>query len=410
MRTNRAALKEIIDLSAEINRKKDIDMLLDQILTKARAFSRADGGSIYVKERDRLIFRCVQNETLQKRLSPGRKLIHTLFTVPLDGSSIVGYVATTGGVLNIADAYALPSDSPYAFNDEFDRMSDYRTGSILSLPLENNNEIIGVLQLINAKNPDGETVPFPEEVEFYLRYFANIAATTLERAQLTRSIILRMIKMAEMHDPKETGAHVNRVAGYAVEIYEAWAKAKYIDEAQIEKTKDVLRMASMLHDVGKIGIPDTILKKPGRLDESEFRTIKEHTRLGGSFFSEKHSDFDEVAFLVAVNHHERWDGLGYPGHIDLATGEPINGQGGSGGPAKGKRGEEIPILARIVSVSDVYDAMRSRRCYKEAYEESRALEQIRAESGKAFDPEVVDAFFTAAPNFRNVALQYLDAE
>ena len=225
---------------------------------------------------------------------------------------------------------------------------------------------------------------------------------------MTRSIILRMIKMAEMHDPKETGGHVNRVAGYAVEIYETWARARNYDEGEIEKTKDILRMAAMLHDIGKIGIPDGILKKPGRLDESEFKIVKEHTRLGASFFFDKRSDFDEVAFLVAVNHHERWDGKGYPGHIDLATGEPTNGHKGNGEGAKGKRGEEIPALARIVSVSDVYDALCSQRSYKEAYEESKAVELIRSESGKAFDPEVVEAFLVAYCNFQRVASQYQD--
>ncbi len=411
MGKERAGLKEIIDLSTEMNRTKDIDMLLDSILAKARAFTNADAGSIYVKEDGRLNFRCVQNETLQERLGPGRKLIHTFFTLPLSSSSIVGHVATTGRALNIPDAYALEPGCPYSFNAEFDRMSDYRTTSILSLPLESNDGIVGVLQLINAKNGEGETVPFPADVELYLRYFANIAATALERAQLTRSIILRMIKMAEMHDPKETGAHVNRVAGYAIEIYEAWAKVKDIDKADVEKTKDILRMASMLHDVGKIGISDIILKKPGRLDESEFKTIKEHTRLGASLFFDKQSDFDKVAFLVAANHHERWDGNGYPGHIDLLTGRVIDGQGGSEeGHPRGKKGLEIPILARIVSVSDVYDALCSRRCYKEPYEETRALDEIRAESGRAFDPEVVEAFFAAFPNFRNVALRYPDTE
>ena len=118
-----------------------------------------------------------------------------------------------------------------------------------------------------------------------------------------------------------------------------------------------------------------------------------------------------MAFLVAGNHHERWDGKGYPGHIDLLTGEVMSALGGSEtGRPRGKRGQEIPILARIVSVSDVYDALCSRRCYKEAYEETRALDEIRAESGRAFDPEVVEAFFAAFPNFRNVALQYPDAE
>ena len=197
------------------------------------------------------------------------------------------------------------------------------------------------------------------------------------------------------------------MAGNAVEIYETWARAKNYDEGDIDKTKDILRMAAMLHDIGKIGIPDGILKKPGRLDESEFKIVKEHTPLGASFFFDKRSISTRWPF-VAVNHHERWDGKGYPGHIDLANGEPTNGHKGNGKGAKGKQGEEIPALARIVSVSDVYDALRSQRSYKEAYEESKAIELIRSESGKAFDPEVVEAFLVACCNFQRVASQYQD--
>ncbi len=405
--SDKARLKEIIDLSTEISRTNDIDILLDKILTKARALTGADAGSIYIKEEGRLTFKAAQNETLQKQLAPGKKLIHTRFALPLDSSSIAGHVARTGHSLNIRNAYRLPRDASYVFNPEFDRISDYRTTSVLTLPLRIHHDTCGVLQLINAKKTrDGAIVPFSKDLEHYALYFANSAAVTVERAQLTRSIVLRMIKMAELHDPRETGEHVNRVAGYAVEVYEAWANKRGLPTDEVERNKDILRIASMLHDIGKIGISNTILKKPGRLNESEFEAVKEHSRLGAQLFLEKQSDVDKLAFLVACNHHERWDGKGYPGHIDVQTGRPIGNHGEEPARARGKQGEEIPLLARIVSVSDVYDALCSTRCYKEAYDESRALDIIRSESGKAFDPEVVEAFFAALQNLPNVSSQY----
>jgi HD-GYP domain-containing protein (c-di-GMP phosphodiesterase class II) len=404
--SDKARLKEIIDLSTEISRTNDIDVLLDKILTKARALTGADAGSIYIKEDGRLTFKCAQNETLQKQLGPGRKLIHTRFFLPLDSACIASHVARSGHSLNIPDAYHLPPGASYVFNPEFDRISDYRTISVLTLPLPTYHDTCGVLQLINAKTRRGAVVPFSRDMEQYVLYFANSAAVAVERAQLTRSIVLRMIKMAELHDPKETGGHVNRVAGYAIEIYEAWANRRGIPADEIERNKDILRIASMLHDIGKIGIPNTILKKRGRLDASEFEAIKEHSRLGAQLFLEKQSDVDSLAFVVACNHHERWDGNGYPGHIDVRTGKPLGGHGEKLGRARGKRREEIPLLARIVSVADVYDALCSARCYKEAYDQSRALEVIRSESGKAFDPEVVEAFFAALHNLGNVLSQY----
>ena len=109
-------------------------------------------------------------------------------------------------------------------------------------------------------------------------HFASIAAVALERAQMTRAILLRMIHIAEMRDPKETGAQGNRVGGYAVELYERWARRRQLNQKEIDRCRDILRMAAMLHDVGKIAISDVILKKPGRLNESEFETMKQQDR------------------------------------------------------------------------------------------------------------------------------------
>jgi len=119
--------------------------------------------------------------------------------------------------------------------------------------------------------------------------------------------------MAEMRDPKETGAHVNRVASYSIEIYERGQEKEGIDEKEIAGKRDVLRMAAMLHDVGKVAISDVILKKPAKLTEDEYSIMKQHTVLGAELFLNGHSEFDKAAMEVSLNHHERWDGKGYPG-------------------------------------------------------------------------------------------------
>jgi len=402
-------LKEIINLGLEVAQVKDIDLLLEHILTKARRFVNADAGSIYVIEDEKLKFKYTQNDTLQKRLPPGKKLIYSTFSVPINNKSIAGYVASTGEMLNMADAYALPEGVPYSFDKSYDRISKYRTQSMLTLPLKNNRgEIIGVLQLINAKSKQNNIIPFAKEDEPLIMHLANNAAIAIERAQMTRTIILRMIKMAELRDPQETGAHVNRVGSYAVEIYDAWATRQGIPQEQIDKNKDVLRMAAILHDVGKVAISDTILKKPGRLDETEYEIMKHHTYLGARLFSESKSDFDEAAYIVALNHHERWDSTGYPGYINVLTGKTIPGYETADGKARGKKGEEIPPFGRVVALADVYDALSSRRSYKDRWDEVRILETIEKERGKHFDPEMVDVFFNILDVIRSIAERYPD--
>ena len=400
-------LTEIINLGLEVTQVRDIDLLLENILTKARRFVNADAGSIYIKEDNRLKFRYTQNDTLQKRLPPGKKLIYSTFSIPINNRSIAGYVASTGEMLNMSDAYELPEGIPYYFDKSYDRISKYRTQSMLTFPLKNNRgEIIGVLQLINAKDKMNNIIGFSKEDEPLVMHIANNAAIAIERAQMTRTIILRMIKMAELRDPKETGAHVNRVASYAVEIYDAWATQRIIPQDQIEKNKDVLRMAAILHDVGKVAISDTILRKPGKLDTDEYEIIKQHTYLGARLFTDARSDFDEAAFIVALNHHERWDSNGYPGHINYSTGKPIPGYETLNGKASGKKGEEIPPFGRVVAIADVYDALSSQRVYKEAWDEAKILETFEKEKGKQFDPEMIDVFFSILDVIRSISERY----
>jgi len=221
-------------------------------------------------------------------------------------------------------------------------------------------------------------------------------------------MILRMTRMAELRDPMETAPHVNRVGAYSVEIYEEWAKDKGVSQKEIERTKDFLRMAAMLHDVGKVAISDLILRKQDLLTDQEYEAMKSHTFLGARLFRDIQTDFEEVAIHVALNHHEKWDGTGYPGHVDMFTGKPLPGQKILVGRATGKQGEEIPLFGRIVAVADVYDALCSRRSYKEPWDETRILEEIQALSGKSFDPEVVNAFFSCIDVLKTLAKRYPD--
>ncbi len=411
MLSEKEKLESLTHLGVVLNQVHDLDILMERILTEARQFVNADAGSIYIRDKDRLNFTYTQNITLQKRLPPGEKLIYSTFQIPINEESIAGYAAATGKSLNIVDVYDLDPTLPYHHGKQFDEASGYRTQSNLTIPLKNaKNNILGVLQIINAKDESGQIKPFTRTDEKMMHHFASIAAVAFERAQMTRAMILRMIRMAEMRDPKETGAHVNRVAAFSIEIYEEWARRRNIRGEEIDKTRDMLRMAAMLHDVGKVSTSDLILKKPAPLDQLEYTTMKQHTLQGARLFMNRQSDYDEAAEIVALTHHERWDGSGYPGHVDIVTGEPTAGYKRADGTARGKKGEEIPLFGRIVALADVFDALSSKRSYKEPWGEAEILNQIRTESGKHFDPELVEIFFSRLEVIRAIQKRYREED
>ncbi|MBP1721176.1 MAG: metal dependent phosphohydrolase [Deltaproteobacteria bacterium] len=398
MLTERQKLKVLTGLGIELNRVKDLDILMERILTEARLFVNADAGSIYIREGEDLHFSYTQNATLQKKLPAGTKLPFSTFSIPINHESLAGYCVMSGKSLNIADAYRLDASLPYRFAKRFDEASGYRTKSMLAVPLKTMpDEAIGALQVINPVDESGGVIPFSKKDEKMMLHFASIAAVALQRARMTRDIILRMIRMAELRDPEETGSHVNRVAAYSVEIYERWAIKKGLPSKDIESGRDMLRLAAMLHDVGKVAVSDLILRKPGRLTPEEFEMIKQHVIVGAGLFSDRKSEFDEAAAEVALNHHERWDGTGYPGYPDAP-----------GGP--GKRGEEIPLFGRIVAIADVFDALSSRRSYKAPFTEREVLETMRKGSGQAFDPELLDTFLACMDSIRSIRMRYPDRE
>ncbi len=400
-------LNALMELGIKLNSVQDLDILMEHLLTAARKFVNADAGSIYIRNQDMLDFKYTQNDTLQKRLGKEKKLKYSTFSIPINLKTIAGYVAAEGKSLNIKDDYRIEPGMPYQFGKKFDEKEGYRTRSMLTIPLRVGiGDILGVLQIINAQNDLKQSVAFSDQDEKTMMLFASIASVALERAQMTRALLLRMIRMAEMRDPKETGPHVNRVGAYSVELYERWAKRHSFPQKEIDKNRDILRRAAMLHDVGKVAISDRILQKPGKFKKGEFLIMKLHTIWGAQLFSDRQSDFDDMAREVALNHHERWDGRGYPGNVDISLAVALDIQNlfddDNEEPVvnkiesilkQGKKEEEIPIFARIESLADVYDALSSKRVYKEAWDEKEVLNTIKNEAGGQFDPELVDILF-----------------
>ncbi len=221
---------------------------------------------------------------------------------------------------------------------------------------------------------------------------ANQLIDSLKDIENARSgTILGLAKLAEYRD-EETGAHLERIREYARIIARALAEKpehkNYITEQYIED----IYCSSILHDIGKVGIPDAILLKPGKLDPEEFEVIKRHPVIGGDVLKAVNAEVGGRSFVtlgmqIAYFHHEKWNGTGYP---------------------NGLKGEDIPLSARIVALTDVYDALTSKRVYKEAYTHEKAKGIIIAENGKHFDPEVVGVFLAHEEEFNAIRKEMHD--
>lgn len=205
------------------------------------------------------------------------------------------------------------------------------------------------------------------------RVKTHLALVNYEELRATRlSIVQRLGRAAEYKD-NETGLHVIRMSHFARLIALAAGYSR-------EWADNLLNTAPM-HDVGKIGIPDAILQHPGALDEAQWEVMRQHTLIGAEIIGDDGSAFLRMAREIALNHHEKWNGSGYP---------------------HGIAGEAIPVSARIVAIADVFDALTSRRPYKEPWSVSEALDLIRRERGEHFDPELVDAFERCLPEILTV--------
>ena len=204
---------------------------------------------------------------------------------------------------------------------------------------------------------------------------------------LTENRIIQLLsRLAELRD-NETGNHIKRTSEYVMIVTENLRKypvyKKYITQSYIN---DIVRSAP-LHDIGKVGIPDNILLKPGKLTNDEYEIMKQHTLLGARVLIEEEKELEFNSFLkigiqIARYHHENWDGTGYPDKL---------------------KGDEIPLSARIMTLVDVYDALRSKRPYKEPFSHEKAVEIIKEDSGRKFDPNIVDVFLELEKEFRLIS-------
>jgi len=413
MDSDNTDLKSIFEIDFELRKIQDLDLLLERILFEARRVVHADAGSIYIKQTaeengetiDKLYFKYSQNDTVRKSLPPGQKLIYSTFSMPINEKSVSGYSALNGKIINVPDMYNLPADVPYSFNSTFDKTAGYKTISTLTFPLITaDGRLLGVIQVINKMDDKGNVIVFSQEDVFLITHFAANATVALQQAYITRAMILRMIRMAELRDPKETGTHVNRVAGYAVEIYDRWAHNHDVPIEERESFRDILKIGSMLHDVGKVAISDVILKKPARFTPEEFQVMQHHTLYGASLFDDIHSNIDRMAKDIALTHHENWNGTGYPGWVDPVSRAPIKTN--DEGQPLGRKEEEIPLAGRIVAIADVYDALCSKRVYKEPWDEGKVLEEMHQLAGSKFDPELIGIFFEVLPNIKHTQNLY----
>jgi putative two-component system response regulator len=211
-------------------------------------------------------------------------------------------------------------------------------------------------------------------------------------AMETRDVtIFSLARLAESRDP-ETGQHLERVRTYARALAQEVATEKGLGDVVDGEFIRLIYATSPLHDIGKVGIPDAVLLKPGKLTPEEFTVMKRHAAIGAETLDAAFKKYPRARFLqmareIAAGHHERWDGKGYP---------------------CGLRGQEIPLSARIVSVADVYDALTSKRIYKDAFGHEEAVRIIREGAGTQFDPRLVEAFLRIADSWQRISAELRD--
>ncbi|WP_051321372.1 response regulator [Chrysiogenes arsenatis] len=261
--------------------------------------------------------------------------------------------------------------------------SKYTHITVLSSLTEKDN----VIRAITLGANDFLIKPYhPEEMRVRLE-----AAERLFRIQSQERLIFLMAKLTDYRSP-ETGFHIERVQHYTRLIAEDLARHGYGDELSPSVISNLFSLSS-LHDIGKVGIPDAILNKPGKLTDEEFTIMQTHSTIGGSIiddaYNEIGSEFLRMARDIVLYHHEKYDGSGYPQRLARSN---------------------IPLTARIVALADVYDALSSRRCYKPPFPREKCRAIICEESCKHFDPDIVAAFERQEAAFWSIHERYPDEE
>ncbi len=386
------SVNELSEVVSILYNYRDINTSLEIILQDIRKRFNIEAGTVYLVEDGNLRFVNVQNDKFHDL---GEKKAYIGSELPIDGASIAGYAAYKKQIVNIKDVYNLPSGVDYTFNRSFDIETGYRTKSVIVVPIINyENEVISDLQLINIKSIRGTIIPFSRDISYVLQIIASGLAGPLQTSLDQMDSILRMVELSALRDPSETAAHAQRVGAYSSEIFEHYARVNSVDHNKINFIKDKIRVSAMLHDIGKVGVADAILKKKGPLTDSERTAMRKHAVKGAKIFDKPRNSLESIAKEIALHHHQQWDGSGYP-VVQLPSGEnrPL-------------KGEEIPISARIVAIADVFDALTTKRSYKEVIPMEESVKIINDSSGTHFDPDVVASFNAVLPILQLIRHRY----
>lgn len=354
--------QELLKILKETTEVDNIEEVIEKTTGVTKKLLATQASSILLKDekKDELYFKVVDSEKSDKIKE---------IRIPIT-RGIAGYTARTGEPLIVNDVANHPD-----FYNTVDQKSGFTTRSIMSAPIKPLNKIIGVIEAINKiRGTD-----FSEEDLNILKMIADILGINLINSMLyeklnnmSSSIIKSLITALEARD-EYTKGHSYRVQIYSVKL----AKALGLPAKKVKQVE----LSAILHDIGKIGIPDDVLRKPERLTDEEFEIIKKHPVIGYNILKSI-DGLDDVLDGIKY-HHERYDGKGYP---------------------EGLKGKEIPLVARIIAIADTLDAMTSDRPYRKGLDFEYALEQIRNVKGSQLDPDLVDAFLNSFSNLEELKL------
>ncbi|MBW9087878.1 HD domain-containing protein [Rhizobium wenxiniae] len=380
MEKHRFQMDDMDDLLLKISMARGLEEIMTVVRQSARRLIGADGLAFILRDKNECFY--VDEDAIQP-LWKGQRF-------PME-ACISGWAMQHSQVVVIDDITKDPRIPQDAYRPTFVK-------SLAMVPLRPGDPL-GAIGAYWAK----VGTP-PDDSVYRLQRIANTAAVAMANVALTNSLaeardeaarardamILAMASLAETRD-HETGDHIRRTQHYVRVLAEALNRREPETNGLDEEFVDLLYKSAPLHDIGKVGIPDRILQKPGRLDRAEYDIMKTHADLGRTAIAtaERYigssNPFLSLAKEIAHCHHEKWDGTGYP---------------------RGLKGEDIPLAGRIMAVADVYDALVSERVYKPAMSHNEAVSIITEESGKHFDPAVVAAFGDVAPQFAEIHRQF----
>ena len=360
-------LKIVFGYAARISKERKLDSLLLLMADMGRELTFADRCTLWIYDK--------REDKLWSKVAHGMDQIG----ITTD-SGLVSYSVRNCESLIIDDAY-----SDKRFNKQIDGITGYRTKAMIVIPITSTEgEVIGAYQAINKMTPQGK---FTKKDIEYLTLASSYAEKVIESAGLyeeietTQKKLIMLLGKVSVRKSWETGSHLYRVAEYS--------KLMAMEYGLDDNETELLYLTSPMHDIGKIAIDDKILQKPTSLTEEEFNIIKTHTQIGYELLGDSGRPIFKAASIIAYEHHEKWDGTGYP---------------------RGLTGEEIHIFGRITAIADVFDALSHDRCYKKAWAKDQVTDYILQEKGLYFEPKLVDIFFDNIEKLYNIKNIYTDVD